>query len=43
MSIRNAAIIVRVDHGKTTLVNGLLKQSKTFRAIILTFQIVLGF
>ena len=29
---RNIAIIAHVDHGKTTLVNGLLKQSGTFKA-----------
>lgn len=29
--IRNIAIIAHVDHGKTTMVDGLLKQSKTFR------------
>ncbi len=29
--LRNIAIIAHVDHGKTTLVDGMLKQAKTFR------------
>ena len=31
MNLRNIAIIAHVDHGKTTMVDGLLKQSGTFR------------
>ncbi|MDA8227636.1 MAG: GTP-binding protein, partial [Desulfitobacterium hafniense] len=30
--LRNIAIIAHVDHGKTTLVDAMLKQSGTFRA-----------
>ena len=32
MSLRNIAIIAHVDHGKTTLVDAMFRQSGTFRA-----------
>ncbi|MFA5901714.1 MAG: GTP-binding protein, partial [Hyphomicrobium sp.] len=31
MKLRNIAIIAHVDHGKTTLVDEMLKQSGSFR------------
>lgn len=32
MNIKNIAIIAHVDHGKTTLIDGMLKQTSTFRS-----------
>lgn len=41
MNLRNVAIIAHVDHGKTTLVDGFLKQSHTFRENEAAFEQVL--
>ena len=41
-SIRNIAIIAHVDHGKTTLVDAMLRQSGTFRANETLVERVMG-
>src|SRR5829696_6714797 len=41
-NIRNIAIIAHVDHGKTTLVDAMLRQSGTFREIERVLKMVDG-